>query len=123
MTKTMTTAQLAMARWDTVTMTMAMGDDDDDNDNGDGAAGDEVDDDGDDDDDGDGRRRRQWRTARRAMAQRDMTAMTMAIGGVIVVVAVVGIVGVDNGDAAFLLGGDDKGIVVEVVVRAAKKAG
>ena len=31
--------------------------------------------------------------------------------------------GVDDGDAAFLSGGDDKGIVVEVVVRAAKKVG
>jgi hypothetical protein len=32
-------------------------------------------------------------------------------------------VGVDNGDAAFLSGGGDKGIVIEGVVRAAKKAG
>jgi hypothetical protein len=32
-------------------------------------------------------------------------------------------VGVDDGDAAFLSEGGDKGIVVEGVVRAAKKAG
>ena len=44
-------------------------------------------------------------------------------GGVVVAVAIVRIVGIDYGDAAFLLGGGDKGIVVEGVVRAAKKAG
>ena len=45
-------------------------------------------------------------------------------GGVVVVFAVVLIVGIDDGHAAFLSGGGgDKGIVVEGVVRATKKEG
>ncbi len=89
---------------------------------GDGTTGYDDDDDGNDKEvDGDGTRRSFQGGTMKASLSRESQGRKE--GRVIVVVAVVGIVGVDNGDAAFLLGGDDKGIVVEVVVRAAKKAG
>ena len=84
----------ATARRDTMTTTMATGDDNDDDDNGDDNDNGDGDDNGDSDDDGDDDGGRRRRQRGRW-----------------------------RWHAAFLLGGYDKGVVVEGVARAAKKAG
>ena len=96
----MATARQATARRDTMTTTMATGDDNDDDDDGDDNNDGNDDDDGDGDDDGDsvddGDDDGGGRRRQRGRWQRHV---------------------------AFLSGGYDKGVVVEGVARAAKKAG